>query len=148
MYCRYCSSKIKDTDVFCSKCGNLIKQKQDNKKYLIIGMVSMACVVISVFIALFVFKITIHEESDTFIRVSTVTGTISWGITLLYQLIALTMCLLHNIKSKEHNKVVSRYDKIGLAISTIALFMSISIIICHVLLIGFLDFISIMDGIH
>lgn len=148
MYCKYCNSKIKDTDVFCSNCGNLIKHKQDNKKYLIIGMVSMTCVVISVLIALFVFKINMHEEPGTYVSVSIVTGTISWGITLLYQLIALTVCIIHNMKLKRHNKIVSRYDKIGLAISAIALYMSISIIICYVLFLGFLDFVSTFNGIH
>ena len=148
MYCKYCNSKIKDTDVFCSNCGNLIKHKQDNKKYFIIGMVSMTCVVISVLIALFVFKINMHEEPGTYVSVSIVTGTISWGITLLYQLIALTVCIIHNMKSKRHNKIVSRYDKIGLAISAIALYMSISIIICYVLFLGFLDFVSIFNDMH
>ena len=148
MYCKFCNSKIKDTDVFCSNCGNLIKNKQDNKKYLIIGIVSMTCVVISVLIALFVFKINMHEEPGTYVSVSIVTGTISWGITLLYQLIALTVCIIHNMKSKRHNKIVSRYDKIGLAISAIALYMSISIIICYVLFLGFLDFVSIFNDMH
>lgn len=148
MYCKYCNSKIKETDVFCSKCGNLIRNQRDSKKYLVIGMISMFCVIISVFIALLVFKVNMHEETGTYVKVSIVTGTISWGITLLYQLIALTVCIIHNIKLKEHNKIVSRYDKIGLAISTIALLMSLSIIICYVLLIGFLDFISVFNGIH
>lgn len=145
MYCKYCNSKIKDTDVFCSNCGNLIRNQRDSKKYLVIGMVSMFCVVISVLIALFVFKINMHEEPGTYVSVSIVTGTISWGITLLYQLIALTVCIIHNMKSKRHNKIVSRYDKIGLAISAIALYMSISIIICYVLFLGFLDFVSMFN---
>ena len=135
MYCRYCSSKIKDTDVFCSKCGNVIKQKQDNKKYLIIGMVSMACVLLSVFMTLFVFR---YNGNNTGAGVFIATSITVWCIILLYQLIALVLCLLHTIKLKRHNKVISRNDKLGIVLSSISVFMSF-FIICFIFLFGFID---------
>lgn len=135
MYCRYCNSKIKDTDIFCSNCGNLIKSKQDNKKYLIIGMVSMACVLLSVFMTLFIFR---HNRTNTGVGVFMVTGITVWCIILLYQLVALMLCLLHTIKLKRRNKVISRNDKLGVALSSISLFMSF-FIICYIFLFGFLD---------
>ena len=67
-----------------------------------------------------------------------VTSIIVWGIILLYQLIAVGLCLLHTIKLKRYNKVISRNDKLGVAVSFISLFMSF-FIICYILLFGFLD---------